>query len=72
MTYRVMFEDAWYKRHDVAICDNMDAAWQAIGDYLKDIGVKAYYYRSWKNDNNELTIDYGSHSNFFIVQEMFS
>ncbi len=68
--YQVMFEDNWYKRHDVALCDNMDAAWKAISDFLADMGVKPNYYRSWANDNEELVIDYGSHSNFFIVKEM--
>ena len=30
-------------------------------------GTKVYYYRFWASDNNYLHIDYGSHSDFFII-----
>lgn len=68
MTYQVMFEDAYYKRHNVALCDSEEAIWKAISNYLADMGVKPYYYRSWTNDDGELVIDYSSHSSFFIVK----
>lgn len=69
--FKVMFEDANYMRHDIAICDAIDGAWYAFKDYLKDLGIEPPYYRTWTNENNELMIDFGSHSSFGVVIQMF-
>ena len=38
-----------------------------MAEFLNKINFKSYYYRFWASDNNYLHIDYGSHSDFFII-----
>lgn len=44
---------------------NKDELFKVIEKNTSDI--KVYYYRFWADDNNYLHIDYGSHSDFFII-----
>lgn len=68
--FKVMFEDAYYERHDIALCDTEEAAWKAISSYLADNNIKPYYYRSYTNDDSEKVVDFGSHSSFCIIKEV--
>lgn len=45
--------------------ENKDALFKAIEENTSNI--KVYYYRFWVDDSNYLHIDYGSHSDFFII-----
>lgn len=71
MKYNVLFEDENYELYNVSLDDNMEEVWKSVSGFLEEMGVKVPYYRSWKNEKNELVIDYGSHSRFFIVREVF-
>lgn len=44
---------------------NKEELFSIIAENLQ--GTKVYYYRFWASDNNYLHIDYGSHSDFFII-----
>ena len=44
---------------------NKEELFSTIAENLQ--GTKVYYYRFWASDNNYLHIDYGSHSDFFII-----
>lgn len=44
---------------------NKEELFSTIAENLQ--GIKVYYYRFWTSDNNYLHIDYGSHSDFFII-----
>ena len=51
------------------ICDNIidrEDLNIKIAEYLKKINFKSYYYRMWIKDDYTY-IDYGSHSDFFIL-----
>ncbi len=42
-----------------------------ISRNLKNCGVTPPYYRSWsKDDGKTINIDYGSHSDFFILKKI--
>lgn len=68
--FQVFFEDENYELHNVSLASSMEEVWKSVSSFLEEMGVKAFYYRSWKNEKNELVIDYGSHSRFFIVKEV--
>lgn len=65
--FKVMFEDAWYRRTEIGKCETEDAARSLFSQYLKEKGIKSYYQRIWLNDNSEIVIDYGSHGSFGII-----
>ena len=44
---------------------NKEELFSTIAENLQ--GTKVYYYRFWTSDDNYLHIDYGSHSDFFII-----
>lgn len=68
--YDLFFEDSFGRRHLIVSKISEDEA---------DIGIKAFlagkgiynigYLRCWHNDNLEKIVDYGSHSEFFVVVE---
>ena len=33
-------------------------------------GIKPYYYRMWSQEENETMVDFGSHSQFYIIKEV--
>ena len=37
---------------------------------LDDKGIKPYYYRMWGQEENETMVDFGSHSQFYIIKEV--
>lgn len=43
--------------------------WSKINKYLDQIGFKSYYTRIMSRDD-EFIIDYGSHTEFFIVKDV--
>lgn len=37
---------------------------------LDKTGNKPFYYREWKSDENLRTVDFGSHTQFFFIEEI--
>ena len=33
-------------------------------------GFKPYYYRMWEQEENETMVDFGSHSQFYIIKKV--
>lgn len=48
---------------------DLDSTFQLILDYLKSKDIKVYYLRSWMR-NEHMIVDYGSHSDFIILEEV--
>lgn len=48
------------------VCDNKQA-FLRINDFLEKHNFKSYYVRTWE-ENGELWIDVGSHTEFFILR----
>lgn len=49
--------------------DNLGITFKLITDYLESKDIKFYYLRVWK-ENEHIIVDYGSHSNFIILEEV--
>lgn len=45
---------------------NREAAFTVMSQFLDDHNYKSYYTRTWE-ENNELWMDVGSHTEFFIL-----
>lgn len=45
---------------------NREAAFAVMKQFLDDHNYKSYYTRTWE-ENNELWMDVGSHTEFFIL-----
>lgn len=49
---------------------NLNPIYKLIIDYLESKGIHSYYLRSWMNERGHIVIDYGSHSQFIILEEI--
>ena len=63
--------DFYFKRSNgerILLAENVDqdAAWTVMNQFLDDHKYKSYYVRSWERDN-ELWMDVGSHTEFFVL-----
>jgi len=47
----------------------MKKAQKIIAQRIKKSGLKSYYWRFWMEEGNKTWIDYGSWSNFYVVEE---
>lgn len=65
--FKVMFEDAWYRRTEIGTCETETEAYTIFSHFLKEKGIESYYLRMWSNDGGETVIDYGSHGSFGII-----
>lgn len=63
------FQNNKGKEKLIAAPNGFNDLWLKINEYLDQIGVKSYYTRVI-NHNTEFKIDYGSHTEFFIVKEV--
>lgn len=64
--YRLEFINAWADHRLVGYYSTEQDARTAMVKELHSKGIKPYYYRSW-GDENETTIDFGSHSEFYKI-----
>ena len=47
----------------------MKKAKKLIARRIKESGFKSYYWRYWVEEGNKLYIDYGSWSDFYVIEE---
>ena len=47
---------------------DQESAMNVMNAYLDQIKFKSYYMRMW-DDGEKITVDYGSHYNFFYIKE---
>ena len=65
--YKLLYEDAIQKRLDcLGEFKTEQDAWVELNKYIER---KPNYYRFWK-ENDTTTIDFGSYSRFFKIQEI--
>lgn len=65
---KLYFKNSKGKEKLIAEPTTRNELWSKVSEYLDVIGFKSYYTRILGNDT-EFTIDYGSHTEFFIVKE---
>ena len=63
--------DLYFERSNgerVLLAENVDkeAAYEVMKQFLDDHKYKSYYTRTWE-ENNDLWMDVGSHTEFFIL-----
>ena len=56
------------KKEALGLFISREAAWVTINQTLKNEGIEPYYFRQWGDEVKEVTIDYGSHSDFFYIE----
>ena len=64
---KLYFKNSRGEERLVAECETVQKAHEEIHKFLDDHGYKSYYSRSW-GDWASVTIDVGSHSEFFILK----
>lgn len=68
---KLYFKNSKGKEKLIAEPTTHNELWSKINEYLDEIDFESYYTRIMGNDT-EFTIDYGSHTEFFIVKEVSS
>lgn len=63
--YSVVFDGA--NSRVIGSCDTKDECYTIINKFLDDHEYKAPYWRMWVNADNNLVVDVGSHTEFFII-----
>lgn len=63
---KVWFQNSQGQEREIAQVTNWSEVHKAISDFLADHNYKSYYIRSWK-ENDRITIDVGSWSEFFYT-----
>ena len=63
----VIFEDRYENEKVIGIAASQREATFLIMDFLKEHNYQSHYQRLWE-DGNDIKIDVGSHSEFFILR----
>ena len=66
---KLIFKNSRGKERVIAEPTNGDEIFKEINKFLDDHNFKSYYSRSWDNEDG-ITIDVGSHSEFFVLREI--
>ena len=64
---KLYFKNSQGKERLIAECETLDEIREEISNFLDERNFKCYYTRSWGNDEG-VTIDVGSHSEFFKIK----
>lgn len=60
------FEDRFGERRKIGEANDLDEASPIIHNFLNEHSFKSYYMNIWV-ENDEMYIDVGSHSEFFVL-----
>lgn len=63
----VNFENRYEEIVPLARVSTLEDAWEIIEEYLTKINFKVYYYRIWDETPTRRKVDFGSHSEFFLL-----
>ena len=63
----VLFLDKYEHRRKVKEVSTLQEGYQAIYEFLNKYHYKVLYMRMWQEEN-EIWIDVGSHTEFFIIE----
>ena len=69
MKYKLEFENFQRKRKIKGIFETPEEANKAMVSDLHRKGIRPYYYRQWETDG-VTHIDYGSHSEFYLITKI--
>ena len=64
---KLYFKNSQGKERPIAECETVQEAHKEISKFLDEYNFKCYYTRSW-GDEDGVTIDVGSHSEFFKIK----
>ena len=64
---KVIFENYCFQKTLVAEVESKKDANAAINKTLQERGIRAPYWRLW-TENNQIVLDFGSHSEFFYIE----
>lgn len=64
---KLYFKNCEGKERLIAECDTVSATHKEIRKFLDEHEYISHYLRSWGNEEN-IVIDFGSHSKFFVVR----
>lgn len=64
---KLYFKNSQGKERLIAECETLNEIHEEISDFLDEHNFKCYYTRSW-GDEKGVTIDFGSHLEFFILK----
>lgn len=64
---KLYFENSQVEERLIAECETVKAVNEEIKRFLEEHNYKSYYSRSW-GDEESVTIDVGSHSEFFKIK----
>jgi len=59
----------YYNNTKIGECIDDDSAWNVINAYIEQINIKPKYYRMWREEDGDIVMDYGSHTNFFYLKD---
>ena len=64
---KLYFKNSRGEERLIAECETVQGVYEWIHAFLDEHNFKSYYMRSWGNDDG-ITIDVGSHSEFFNIK----
>lgn len=64
---KLYFKNCQGKERLIAECKTVQDAHKEIDKFLDEHNFKSYYIRSWDNEDG-VTIDVGSHSEFMVIR----
>lgn len=62
------FQNHFRQEKFIDSVDSLEDSFVLIENFLKDKNIKSYYSRYWLTENGDITIDFGSHTEFFIIK----
>ena len=65
---RVLFENRYGERREIANVSDIDGAYREISVFLKNHNFKSHYMRQW-DEEGFTKVDVGSHSEFFLIDK---
>ena len=70
MKINVYFRNANKEERLLATVEKEKDANKVINDFLAEHNFKSYYMRKWIRDDGRVMVDVGSHSEFFILEDV--
>lgn len=64
---KLYFKNSDHELKLIAECESEELCYDEINKFLEDKNYKSYYYRQWITDDGIITVDVGSHSEFFEI-----
>lgn len=66
---KLIFENSYGEERVIAEPQTEEEAWKYIHQFCKERNFKIYYVRGWMDNNNRITYDVGSHTEFFHLEK---